>query len=1507
MKRVKIMIVLSQFIFIASGLSQTLTEWDDITVTSLNREMSHDLNIPYATAEQARTMDMSASPYYLSLNGIWKFHWSPLPSGVPTDFFSSDFDDSSWDQITVPSAWQVFGVRNGKAWDKPLYVNISYPFTYTSSYSVMADRPSSFTYNNAMKNPVGCYRRTFSVPDSWNGRRTIVRFNGAGHGYYIWVNGSFVGYAEDSYLPSEFDITSKLHAGTNTIAVQCYRFTSGSFLECQDYWRLTGITRDVYLYSEPDCNISDFFFRTTSLSSGNTSATARLDVNVDGSDISGMSIDATVSDGDRVIFNKKQTLSDQANNIDIDASGIECWSAEHPKLYDLTIRLMQGTEIVDVRACKIGFRTVSIRDDGALLINGNRLIIHGVNRHDFSQINGRTVTKEEMLQDVLMMKRLNVNAVRTSHYPNNPYFYQLCDTYGLYVLAEADVECHGNTSLSSEPLFRSAMVERNERHVRTFRNHACIFGWSAGNESGAGNNFQYVMQAIKALDPTRITHYEGNSTWSDVSSTMYASYDNMKRVAQERLRGYKAGMKQRTHIQCENTHSMGNSQGNQKDMYDEIYEPYTAMAGEFVWDWKDQGLQMPVPGKPGQYFWAYGGDFGDTPNDGNFCCNGVVLADCRPTSKSFNMKSVYQPVDILLVDSLEGKFKIKNKLQQTNLSNVDIKYEILQDGVSVKSSLLPAVDLAPYDSTIVTIDYSDVVMQPQSEYHIRFSTTQREATPWAEAGYELAVSGYRLRAAIRREPYKYTGSDELTVTSVGTTLYTVSGKNFSATFSSGTLSSYVLNGKKLISVPMKLNTFRCPTDNDKWQEENWEALGVRSLIMRSGNWRVTEDEQHRWVDMEINDTYVSSTSAITFNVGKRFRIYPDGVISVSTLTTPSIVGAVLPKLGFRLEMPNSVDRMRWFGRGPMDNYRDRMTSALPAVYESTPDEQWTSHVRPQETGNKEDVRWLALTQSDGQGLLYVVPSTMATTVGHWRAEGLYNNRSNRIRHEYQYTFADNTVVSLDAWNRALGNASCGPDVLPRYERKSAQTAFDFLIMPLEGTLNDAELTSKACVGSPVSETVQISDNGKGFAVLNTVDPVDKIMYSINDGEYLEYDRTPIDLRAGGTIRAYAITNGLARGMISELVFPYFVGKDDWSIVSFDSQQGGAEVAANAIDDDETTIWHTSYGGTIPDCPHELVVDMGHTYRVNSFAYKGRLDGNNGRVLGYEVYFSNNPKAWGTPSASGTFQNTSDRQTVNIPSLPEARYMKFVVKSVVDNKRYASVAELYVGAESMVDDMAGTLTPIDVTQTYKIREKLSGLYLHYQPHATEGHFCLGRYSETDATYRFNFTPVTGFTSLYTVTANSRYMGKDADVTWRVSSTPAKVSSANGYIQLELLDNGYIHLRAAWQDSRLFNFDSRNVGSYVYADKLTGAEFMLEDITTDIDNVGTSPELLIRHTASGLEVKSTGKAELSIHGKDGSTLVHTTVSGRQSIPLNLPHGIYIATLTNGRESRVMKLCR
>ena len=1411
------------FLLVSQGIfAQTMNEWDDVRTTSVNREEAHTLLM---TDKQQ------------SLNGTWKFRWVKDPSRRPADFFAVDYNDATWTDIDVPSTWQVYGIRNNKNWDKPLYVNQLFPFTYDSNYSVMASRPDDWTYNNSMKNPVGSYRRHFTVPSDWNGEDIFLRFNGAGHGYYVWVNGQFVGYAEDSYLPSEFNVTDFVNVGgDNVVAVQVYRFTSGSFLECQDYWRLTGIMRDVILWAAPKSRIEDFFIRTTSLQNGQKDARVQLDVTLSGVPLTDGEVVVRILDGQRLLLEHSANIND-LKTMTLNVPDVELWSAEYPRLYDLELMLKQGDKIVDVRRQKTGFRTIALGNDGSLLINGKSVIIRGVNRHDFSEIGGRTVTREETEADIRLMKQLNINAVRTSHYPNNPFFYELCDQYGLYVLSEADVECHGDWGLSSVALFRKPMVERNERMVKFLRNHTCIIIWSAGNESGSGDNFRSVMEAIKKLDKTRPTHYERNSQWSDMTSTMYGTYSEMKNIGETRLNNYRSGKKVQPHVQCENTHAMGNSMGAQREMFD-LYEKYPALIGEFIWDWKDQGLKIPVPGSPSKTYWAYGGDFGDKPNDGNFCCNGVVFPDLTFSAKAMNVKKIYQPIDFSEKSGQPGHFVLKSKLAQRPTDNHYLKWEILGDGIVEKSGVFGDVNIEAGDS--MEIDLSSAISEvserfaaEKKEGFIRFKVCLKQPTLWAAADAEVATEQIQFLDVEAKNPYASTAPEsELEVRQSGQSL-TIRGENFVANFSQGTLARYQRDGAMVISNPLRLNAFRLPTDNDHSKTESWDNLGLRTLTISTGEWMVEEAADHRSVNLEITNVY-SAGNSMTFTARTRFFVMSDGAIAVNSVITPSRENVILPRLGYRLEMAAGYENMAWFGRGPWDSYADRKESALEGLWRSTVAEQMDKFVLPQEMGNKENVRWMALTNDHQSGLLFVASDQMAASASHWRAEDNYIHRNNRKKHPYEMMTTKTTVVHLDAAMRGLGNASCGPDVMEKYELRSKKTEFDLMILPVENADNDEELSRKGRVANAICQPVEIRHESEGFISLSSPTEGASIYYTIDDGDPQLYTG-PFDLSKGGFLRTYSEKPGMGRSFATEENVSYYTDKSLWSVVSYDSQEGGKEVAKNAIDGDISTIWHTQYTGSRPTCPHEIVIDLGKTYRIAGFVYQGRIDQSNGRVLDYEVTFSNSPTVFGAPNAAGTLKNTDERQTVTLDEEVTARYMRFVAYRVVDDKEYASAAELDVVATDVADPVDGPDDEIDSKTEYRLKEVESGLYLRYQKDESanyQGDFCLATPpSDDDAASLFRFTRVKGFTSFYTARVGGSYMGR-AD--WRVAAI-SPTNNKNGWVALEPQGNGQFKLRAPWKTFCYMNFDSRREGSYIYADKLNGAIFVLESTTDGIESI------------------------------------------------------------------------
>ena len=1289
-------LILGLFALMAFGqvsAQTTITgkEWDDPLKTSVNRETAHTLAIPMASDNEVVQNDMKSSPYYQSLDGVWKFYWVGLPTSAKAEWCAKDYDDTSWTDMDVPSSWQVWGLRHNKSWDKPLYCNTSYPFSYNeSTYSVMADRPSWFTYTGSKKNPVGTYRRHFTIPADWAGRDVYVRFNSVGHGYYLWVNGQQVGYSEDSYLPSEFNITDYLVEGDNTIALQVYRFTSGSFLECQDYWRLTGIHRSCFLWSAPKSQIRDYFF-TTDLDKTYTNAKANVKVWLKGSDaVSGGTVEARIMKDGTVIAEQKAYVSTEMS-LDMDATAPKLWSAEAPNLYDLVLTLKDANgKVIDRRGSKVGFREVSIGSNGALLINGQRMVFHGVNRHDFSPINGRAITPEEIEEDIKTMKRLNINAIRTSHYPNDPVFYDLCDKYGMYVLAEANVECHGNWGLSSVSQFKNAMVERSQNHVRWMRNHVCIFMWSFGNESGSGNNFQAVQTAIKALDKTRLTHYEGGSQYADVTSSMYWDYNGIKGKGQSQ--------KDRPHIQCENSHSMGNSMGNVREMFD-LYEQYPCLTGEFIWDFKDQGLL--TKSSSGKEYWAYGGDFGDNPNDGNFCINGLVHPDWTWTAKCYNTKKIYQPLEFKAVSGKTGTFTVKNKLAFLSSNTYDVNYSVVDEEGNILGSGTINDDVPAGGTKDITIDLDSYLspLTSDKEAFIHFTAKQKNTTAWAEAGYIVAEEKLSVKTA--QKPMKdlnsKKGFEPLAVEET-TSDITVSNVHFTATFnkSKGTLSNYSYDGVEMMSKMLQLNAFRLPTDNDGSKKSSWDSMGLPKLgsTGKGTGSSVTKSDDGKTVTVSLTSTYGSGT--YIFDVDLCFIVCADGTMMVNSLIRPASSGAIIPKLGFRLEMPQEMEQLSWFGRGPWDSYVDRKEACLPAIYHSTVTDQYEEYILPQEHGTKQEVRWLSLTNDNGQGLLFAAPDQMAASAVHFRPEDNYTNKDTRSKHTYQFKTCSTAVVNLDAVTRGLGNNSCGPDVMDKYELRAANTAFRFFIIPLKAGIKAAEA---ARIDMPVCQPVSCERLSTGRIKMTTPTKGATIWYSLNGGEFQKYSAT-IQNNNACTITAFCSLEGLMDSPKVTYDFPLFISKSEWKLVSVDSQQGGNE-AKLAFDGKNDTFWHTQWGSVEPSCPHTLIIDMGQTYNVTAFTYLSRQDGNqNGMVKAYEFYLSNDVNSWGSAVAIGEFKNTTSLQKVKLKTTTAGRYLKFVAKSEINGRAWTSCAEL--GIEVASDDTG-------ITAVYNRSEPTNSIY------------------------------------------------------------------------------------------------------------------------------------------------------------------------------------------------------
>lgn len=1414
------------------------TEWDNPKVTSVNRELAHTLSVPEG--------------YSLSLDGTWKFKWVANPSQAPKNVFAPDYNDTNWDNISVPSSWQVWGLKNKKSWDKPLYVNISYPFAYdATTFSVMADRPGWFTYSGTMTNPVGTYRRHFEIPADWDGRDIYVRFNGVGHGYYLWINGTRMGYSEDSYTPGEFKITDYVHPGDNTIALQVYRFTSGSFLECQDYWRLTGIQRHAMVWSAPKTQIRDHFF-TSTMNSTYTTATPHVEVTISGNKLAGATLTATLLEDGNTVTTISQEASHGKNSLTLPViNDPHLWSAEIPNLYTLRLTLTdsQGKK-VDERETVVGLKDVKIGKQGALLINGRRMVFHGVNRHDFSAEDGRAISDEEIERDIITMKRLNINAVRTSHYPNDPKFYELCDRYGLYVLAEANVECHGNQSLSSNSLFLKAMSERSANQVRWLRNHPCICLWSLGNESGGGNNFQAARDSIRALDTTRLIHYEGNSNYGDVSSTMYAGIDGIENIGRERLTASNA----RPHIQCESSHSMGNSMGNQADFFD-IYEKYPALTGEFIWDFKDQGLH--TTSSNGKDYFAYGGDFGDNPNDGNFCINGLVLPDHGFTPKTYATKQIYQPLQFRMVDASKGQVRIVSRLDFASSDYLDVRYAICEEGDTLTQGTISEV-VAADDSIVVTLPLPEN-MKPEAEHLVKLSARLRESTLWADAGYEVASETLVLREA--EKPMIDMPEGELTATE-STSFITVTGKDFTVSFnkSKGTLSNYKLGGTNIINSPLALNLFRLPTDNEGNRCTTWDEMGLTNLTCKLDKASMEQTEDGKQVVVNMTSTY-SGKAGYTFSVTHSFRVLTDGSILMNSVIRPNNAGTVLPRIGLRTELPSAMEQLAWYGRGPWDSYIDRLAGAQLGVHQSTVKDQYVPYVRPQEHGTKQDVRWMSLTNDEGMGLLVVAPTPIAAGATHYRPQDNYTDRNNRARHTYEFKSCTPTILTLDAATRGLGNASCGPDVLGKYELRSHDVQMHLILRPLAAGTSVTKRAEMARVDMPVCQSVAANQLNNGTIELTCATPQSTIYYSIDGGEnYIQYTK-PISLDEGGTIACYAEAEGLLQSPVVEYTFDPRIDKSKWKVVSYDSQHRGNE-ATKAIDGDPSTIWHTEWEGSEPQCPHEIIIDLGACYLVKGITYQGRSDISNGLVRDYEFYLSNDQYRWGAPVARGSFNNTSSVQTATLNKATEGRYLKMIAKSEVNGKAWTCAAEIGIQSKGVVENP--TPSPslrITSGTTYYLLHPASGLYLSLNGAFYE----LQELDASKANFKFKVQQVSGFRSYWTVATNNVVMRYNPDNNWDIVGL-ANTNDKYSWIQFEQLDDRKVHIRGAWKGAEYVGLDSQNKGSVIYCDKKTPAVFQLLTKTeTAISDILPEEGETVIYDLSGRRVQNLRQGIYVINGK------------------------------------------
>ncbi|MFA9560461.1 glycoside hydrolase family 2 TIM barrel-domain containing protein [Evansella sp. AB-rgal1] len=937
-------------------------EWNNNPdIFQLNRLPARNTSISYNTEEEAKKGERIESAYYHSLNGSWKFAFAENADKRITNFQETNFNSSAWDEITVPSHWQLQG------YDYPHYTNLRYPWEGKEDI-----KPP---YAPTKYNPVGQYIRTFHVPKNWTqqDQPVYISFQGVESAFYIWVNGELVGYSEDTFTPADFDITPYLTEGENKLAVEVYRWCDASWLEDQDFWRMSGIFRDVYLYSTPQTHLNDFFV-TTQLDENYEHAELKIKANItnyDNHDIQS-TLEAQLYDqnNEAVYEPITQQINGKGSVTTKTASKIENpkkWSAEQPNLYTLVLTLRDSQDkIIETQSCKIGFRTFEIKD-GLMKINGQRIVFNGVNRHEFAAERGRAVTYEDMVHDIKLMKQHNINAVRTSHYPNHPLWYDLCDEYGLYVIDETNLETHGTwkygqktlaeTVPGSRPEWTENVIDRCNSMLQRDKNHPSIIMWSLGNESFGGDNFLKMYDHIKAQDDTRLVHYEGifhyrpSEAASDVESTMYIRPHKMEEYGQN------ATAETKPYIICEYSHAMGNSCGNLYK-YTDLFHKYPILQGGFIWDWKDQALLTKT--EDGTEFLAYGGDFGETPNDGNFSGNGLIFANGDVSPKIFEVKKCYQNVHFEDVDAANGTLKITNRHLFTNLRNFDCHWTLTKNGEVVETGN-QILDVEPNTTKEVTLNYT-IPTGDSAEYIATVQLTLNKDTKWAKRGHEIGTEQFIFPAKTQAKAAEGT----LQVDQDDATL-TVTGNEFTVQFAraTGELTSYVYQGVELLTSGPAPNFWRPMTDNDRGNKlhersATWRSAGEKREIV-SFEFSGTESKCVLNVVYQL-PTQTSSRCAVSYTVSA------DGRVDVEQELVPNGELPEIPAVGMMFVMAGAFENMEWYGRGPHESYWDRLKGAKVGVYSGKVSDQFVPYLRPQECGNKTDVRWATFVNGDGIGL-----------------------------------------------------------------------------------------------------------------------------------------------------------------------------------------------------------------------------------------------------------------------------------------------------------------------------------------------------------------------------------------------------------------------------------------------------------------------------------------------------------------------------------------------------------
>ncbi|WP_146399432.1 glycoside hydrolase family 2 TIM barrel-domain containing protein [Planctomycetes bacterium CA13] len=1031
-------------------------DWQNETTIAKGKMPARATSYSYSSTDEALAGNR-ARARMISLNGDWKFRFVADSNDRPVDFFQADFDASDWDSLAVPSSWEV------KGYGTPIYTNATYPFA--------ADPPRI-----DRTNPVGSYRRDFDIPATWQDMRVVLHFGGVSSAFYVWVNGELAGYSQGSRLPAEFDVSDLVKEGPNQLAVQVFRWSDGSYLEDQDMWRLSGIHREVLLLAEPKVALDDFFVRTKfdeDLQDAKLQIRPKI-ARIQNASTDGWNLSAQLFDADDQAV-LAEPLSIPVNKIvkewypqrdtvpfgllEANISKPEKWSAEKPYLYSLVFSLTDPKGgLAESRSCRVGFRQVEIDSSGALMVNGRAVKLMGVNRHDHDHIEGKALTRDDMREDVRLMKRFNLNSVRTSHYPNDPYFYELCDQYGIYVMDEANVESHGVRGLLvNTPSWHYAINERIIRMVERDKNHPSVISWSLGNETGCGPIHAAAAHWIKDFDPTRFVHYEGaqgdpnspdyipgggnqSQRWDvmanpndpayvDVISRMYPTVKQLQNLSE-------APHIRRPIVMCEYAHAMGNSLGNLAEYWDVIRSKPNLIGG-YIWDWVDQGLL--TTNDDGDEYFAYGGDFGDTPNDSNFCLNGVIASDRSPKPQTWECKYVFQPVAFESIDLSVGKIRLINRFNFKNTAEYQIRWQLSENGLDVAHGELPSLEVSPGQGRVMTIPYSQTPMRPDAEYWLRVSLHEKRPQLWCDAGFEIAKEQFRVSPdgpVVSTFVSAKAPSTEYTDQRI-----TISGDRFEADFDrkSGDLVRYEINGTDLLKSPMRMNFWRPQTDNDR--------IGGKTHKNQAFWMELADKLQTKRVEAKVQVDQTVKV-AVRKALGEQvvididYFINGDGDIKVGIrfVADPSLPPLV--RLGMTVGISDEYADIQYYGKGPWENYNDRSRSAEVKVHDAAISEMAENYVRPQENGNRTQIRWIKFS-GKVPTLRIQGESPMAFSIWPWSAENV-----SQAKHTYELKPQGFYTLNLDHRQMGVGGTdSWSPKALPikKYQIPAGTYVWSFVL------------------------------------------------------------------------------------------------------------------------------------------------------------------------------------------------------------------------------------------------------------------------------------------------------------------------------------------------------------------------------------------------------------------------------------------------------------------------------